>query len=105
LAIFGAKFAPVRPNPALIAVRGLPSDGTAAPRAAPYAEVAPAPRMALHSLEQAHTRLRVRYPRKGLEGCEAATAFGRLRPNVGAGARKRGAPESPVFCGAKNAPK
>jgi hypothetical protein len=37
--------------------------------------------------------------RKGLEGCGAATA-----QRAGAGARKRGAPQSPVFCAAKNAP-
>jgi hypothetical protein len=43
--------------------------------------------------------------RKGLEGCGAATAFGHKWPNVGAGARKRGVPQSLVFCGAKNAPK
>jgi hypothetical protein len=35
--------------------------------------------------------------RKGLEGFSHGAA--------GAGARERGAPESPVFCGAKNAPK
>jgi hypothetical protein len=41
-----------------------------------------------------------RFARKGLEGLEVATV-----QRTGAGARERGAPESPVFCGAKNAPK
>jgi hypothetical protein len=36
-------------------------------------------------------------PRKGLEGFSHAVG--------GTGARKRVAPQSPVFCGAKNAPK
>jgi hypothetical protein len=35
-----------------------------------------------------------RFVRKGLKGCVAATA-----QRGGAGARERGAPESPVFCG------
>jgi hypothetical protein len=47
--------------------------------------------------EHAHTRRGCDEVRKGLEGCEAATA------QAGAGARERGAPHSPVFCGAKNA--
>jgi hypothetical protein len=36
---------------------------------------------------------------QGIGGVRSSHAAG------GAGARKRGAPESPVFCGAKNAPK
>jgi hypothetical protein len=51
-------------------------------------------------------------PRKGLEGCEAATMHSHLRwlgrhrwLCIGAGARERGAPESPVFGAAENAPK
>jgi hypothetical protein len=38
-----------------------------------------------------------RFVRKGLEGFSHGEA--------GAGARERGAPQSPVFCGAKNAPR
>jgi hypothetical protein len=50
-------------------------------------------------LDPAHPRQGV-LPRKGLEGGVAAT----MR-SIGAGARERGAPQSPVFCGAKNAPR
>jgi hypothetical protein len=120
LAGFGAKFALIRSNPTPITVRGLPSDGAAAPESpigeisslSPPAEGNPlAPRttlheddrQSLHALKQAHTRLRVRYPRKGLEGrghrrWPSAAAQGH-RPCVAAEP-----PQSPVFCGAKNAP-
>jgi hypothetical protein len=41
---------------------------------------------------------------QGIEGV-AETFVSEATALAGAGARKRGAPQSPVFCGAKNAPK
>jgi hypothetical protein len=43
---------------------------------------------------------------RGRKSCGFASGGVRSSHGVaGAGARERGAPESPVFCGAKNAPK